>query len=170
MSNSTNPAQLALNVVNKLLAQKDSLMQFEINTQGNKTIFIDAADADSAIKPILALLGLTGDELMLDEDDWRGYDFFDGRSVYTPVEIIENDLECTSTDVHFTNYRDITSLINSGAWHVVNGRAYCLPRLPKVRPRLKRGQFNQVRLLITIAKLKQLERLGRARRTWQEET
>jgi hypothetical protein len=62
-------------------------MQFEINAPGNKTHFIEAADADSAIKPILALLGLRGDELMLDEDDWRGYDFFDGRSVYTPTEI-----------------------------------------------------------------------------------
>ena len=145
-------------------------MQFEINTQGNKTHFIEATDADSAIKPILALLGLTGDELMLDEDDWRGYDFFDGRSVYTPVEIIENDLECTSTDVHFTNYRDITDLVSCGAWHVVNDRAYCLPRLPKVRPRLTRGQFNQVRQRLVMVKLKQLERLGSARQTWQEET
>ena len=166
----TNPAQLALNVVNKLLAKKDSLMQFEINAPGNKTHFIEAIDADSAVKPILALLGLRGDELMLDEDDWRGYDFFDGRSVYTPVEIIENDLECTSTDVHFTNYRDITSLVEKGDWIVINNHAYCLPRLPKVRPRLKRGQFNQVRLLITIAKLKQLERLGRVRRTLPDET
>ena len=134
-------------------------MQFEINTQGNKTIFIEAADADSAVKPILALLGLRGDELMLDENDWRGYDFFDGRSVYTPVEIIENDLECTSTDVHFTNYRDITSLVENGDWIVINNHAYCLPRLPRVRKRLMRGDFAKVRATMAIVKLKQLVEL-----------
>ena len=166
----SNPAQVALNVVNKLLAKKDSLMQFEINAPGNKTHFIEAADADSAVKPILALLGLRGDELMLDENDWRGYDFFDGRSVYTPTEIIENDLECTSTDVHFTNYRDITDLVSCGAWIVIDDRAYCLPRLPKVSPRLTRGQFTQVRQLLTMVKLKQLENLGRVRQSWHGET
>ena len=104
--------------------------------------------------------GITGDELMLDTDDWRGHDWFDGRSVYTPIEIIENDLECTSTDVYFDHYTDISNLVASGAWLIKNGRAYCLPRLPRVRKRLRRGDFAKARATMAIIKFRQLVELS----------
>jgi len=132
---------------------------FEITDLNGNALTCTADDADSAVKPILALLGLTGDELMLDENDWRGHDWFDGRSVYTSTEIIENDLEITCTDVYFTNYRDITSLVKNGDWIVINNHAYCLPRLPRVRKRLMRGDFAKVRATMAIVKLKQLVEL-----------
>ena len=135
-------------------------MLFEINIPG-KTLTIEAVDAVAAVKPIQALLGLTtGDELMLDLNDWRGHDWFDGRSVYTPIEIIENDLECTSTDVYFNHYADISNIVASGAWFIKNGRAYCLPRLPRVRKRLMRGDFAKARATMALIKLRQLIKLS----------
>jgi hypothetical protein len=133
-------------------------LDFEISVPG-KTLTCQA-DADNAVKTILALLGLTGNELMLDIDDWRGHDWFDCRSVYTPIEIIENDLECTSTDVYFNHYTDISNLVASGAWLIKNGRAYCLPRLPRVRKRLMRSDFAKARSTMAIIKLRQLVELS----------
>ena len=54
-------------------------MQFEINTPDNKTLTIEAVDAVAAVPVILALLGLRGDELMLDLNDWRGHEWFTGQ-------------------------------------------------------------------------------------------
>jgi hypothetical protein len=42
-------------------------MQFEINTPDNTPLTIEAVDAFAAVPIVLALLGLRGDELMLDE-------------------------------------------------------------------------------------------------------
>ncbi len=138
---------------------------FEVIDINGKPLTCTANDADSAVTPILAMLGLTGDELMLDTDDWRGHDWFDGRNVYTSTEIIENDLECTSTDVYFNHYTDITNLVASGAWLIRNNHAYCIAHWPSGKARKhskRRGYFKQARKLYPawFAKLKQLERLG----------
>jgi hypothetical protein len=134
-------------------------LSFEIIDINGKAL-ICQADADNAVTAILALLGLTGDELMLDTEDWRDYDWFDGRNVYTSTEIIENDLMYTSTDVCFTDYRDITSLVKNGDWCVINNRAYCLTSLPRVRKRLRRGDFAKARTTMAIIKLRQLVELS----------
>jgi len=149
-------------------------MLFEIYITG-MTLTCTADDADSAVKPILTMLGLRVDELMLDENDWRGYDWFHGGDVYTAAEIIVNDLEATGSDVFFCNYRDITNLVASGAWLIINGRAYCIAHWPigKARKHFKcRGDFKQARNLYPawLRKLKQLERLGNQQPEKQEIT
>ncbi|MEI6270446.1 MAG: hypothetical protein WCP01_16340 [Methylococcaceae bacterium] len=108
-------------------------LSFEISVPG-KTLTCQA-DADNAVTTILALLGLTGSELMLD------------------------------TDVYFNHYTDISNLVTSGAWLIRNRRAYCIPHWPSGRARKhfkRRCDLKQARKLYPdwLAKLKQLERLG----------
>ena len=141
-----------------------TLLNFEISVPG-KTLTIEAADVVAAVPAILDVLGLTGHELMLDLNDWRGHDWFSGRNVYTSTEIIENDLELTTTDVYFNHYEDITNLVASGAWLVRNNHAYCIAHWPigGVRKHSKRrGDFKHARKLYPswLGKLKQLERLA----------
>ena len=132
---------------------------FEIIDINGKPLTCTADDANSAVKPILAMLGLTGDELMLDKNDWRDSDWFDGRSVYTSTEIIVNDLDCTSTDVYFNHYTDITNLVATGAWLIRNNHAYCIAHWPRVRKRVRRGDFAKARATMAIIKLRQLVEL-----------
>jgi hypothetical protein len=137
---------------------------FEIIDQNGKALTCQCTEADAATT-ILALLGLTGDELMLDTDGCRDYDFYGSRNVYTPTEIIEDYLEYTGTDVYFNHYTDISSLVASGAWLVRNDHAYHLKTWPigRARKHIKhRGNFKQARKLYPawLGKLKQLERLG----------
>jgi hypothetical protein len=133
------------------------------------------ADADNAVKTILALLELTGSELMLDTEDWRDSDWYDGRNVFTSTEIIVNDLEATGSDVFFCNYLDITTLLASGAWLIRNHHAYCIAHWPIGKARKhssRRGDFRKVRKLypVWLRKLKQLERLGNQQPEKQEIT
>jgi hypothetical protein len=156
-----------------------TLLNFEISDINGKALTCQCTEADAVIT-ILALLGLTGDELMLDTDDCRDYDWYDakdggGRSVYTSTEIIEGDLDCTGTDVYFNHYTDISSLVASGAWLVRNDHAYHLKTWPigKARKHIKRrGDFKEVRKLYPswLGKLKQLERLGNQPHEQQEMT
>ena len=149
-------------------------LNFEIIDKDDKALTCQCTEAD-AVTTILALLGLTGDELMLDTDDWRDYDWYDGRNVFTATEIIKNDLDCTGIDVYFNHYTDISSRVASGAWLIRNNQAYCIAHWPigKARKHIKhRGDFKQARKLYPtwLGKLKQLERLGNQQHEKQEMT
>ena len=76
-------------------------MKIEItDLNGNVTYCKPKANA------ILAKLGLMGDEIMLDTDDWRGYGWFNGRDVFRARQVIEIGLDLIG-EVDFSNYRDI---------------------------------------------------------------
>lgn len=137
---------------------------YEINDFTGKALTCQCTEAD-AVATILALLGFQGDEIMLDTDDWRHYDWATGRDTYTAREIIENDLDCMVSEVHFENYTDISSRVASGQWLVRNDHAYCIAHWPSGKARKhckRRGDFTQARNLhpVWLDKLKQLESLG----------
>lgn len=139
-------------------------LNFEIIDIKGKALTCQCTEAD-AVVTILALLGFQGDELMLDTDDWRHYDWYTGVDTRTACEIIENDLDIMGSEVHFESYTDISSLVASGAWLVKDDHAYCIAHWPigKARKHIKRrGDFTQVRKLhpAWMGKLKQLESLG----------
>lgn len=142
-------------------------LNFEITDRKGTALTCQCTEAD-AVATILALLGLHGDEIMLDTDDWRAYavyDWYTGKDTYTAREIVENDLDCTGSEVHFENYNDISSRVTSGAWIVKDDHAYCIPHWPSGKARKhckRRGDFTQARKLhpVWLDKLKQLESLG----------
>ena len=131
-------------------------MIYEIVTV-NGTLHIESTPKQ-AVKRILAALKLDPSALILDETDWRGHDFFKGRDVFLASRLIKESLDCTGDSVYWDNYRDITELISSGQWITHRGHAICLPRMPKVRSRIKR--MKPIRNLLVITKLKRLEALG----------
>jgi len=139
-------------------------LNFEISDLNGNSLSCQCTEAD-AVATILALLGFQGDELMLDTDDWREYDWHTGRNTYTAREIVENDLDSTGYEVHFESHTDISSLVTSGQWLVRNDHAYCIAHWPSGKARKhckRRGDFTQARKLhpVWLDKLKQLERLG----------
>jgi hypothetical protein len=139
-------------------------LNFEIIDKNGKALICQCTEAD-AVATILALLGLHGDELMLDTDDWREYDWATGEDTYTAREIVENDLDSMGSEVHFESYIDISSRVTSGEWLIKDDHAYCIAHWPsgKARKHCKRsGDFTQAAKLhpVWLDKLKQLERLG----------
>jgi hypothetical protein len=140
-------------------------LNFEIIDKNGNLKNCQCPEAD-AVATILALLGFQGDELMLDTDDWRHYDWYTGEDTYTARKIIENDLDSMGSEVHFESYTDISSLVANGAWLVRNNHAYCIAHWPSGKARKhckRRGDFTQARKLhpVWLDKLKQLESLGR---------
>jgi hypothetical protein len=139
-------------------------LNYEISDLTGKALTCQCTEAD-AVTTILALLGFHGDELMLDTDDWRHYDWYTGEDTYTARKIIENDLDSMGSEVHFESYTDISSRVASGAWLVKDDHAYCIPHWPSGKARKhckRRGDFTQARKLhpVWLDKLKQLESLG----------
>jgi hypothetical protein len=163
---------LGINKKTSSLAQKLSALpetevttlNFEISDLNGNSLSCQCTEAD-AVATILALLSFQGDELMLDTDDWREYDWHTGKDTYTAREIVENDLDSTGVEVHFETYTDISSLVTSGAWIVKDDHAYCIAHWPSGKARKhckRRGDFTQARKLhpVWLDKLKQLESLG----------
>jgi len=139
-------------------------LNFEIIDINGNDLSCQCTEAD-AVATILALLGFQGDELMLDTDDWRAYDWYTGKDTFTAREIVENDLDSMGSEVHFESYTDISSSVASGAWLVRDDHAYCIAHWPSGKARKlckRRCDFSQVRKLhpAWMGKLKQLESLG----------
>jgi len=139
-------------------------LKFEITDINDRALTCQCTETD-AVATILALLGFHGDEIMLDTDDWRAYDWYGGKDTYRARKIVENDLDCMVSEVHFENYINITSRVTSGAWIVKDDHAYCIPHWPSGKARKhhnRRGDFTQARKLhpVSLDKLKQLESLG----------
>ena len=131
------------------------IKSYEIYTDSG--IQVVHAVEKNAVNVILNRLGYKGHELILIEGD----DYYPNmQNVYTAEKLVDIELDCTDgSEVHFEGCVDITERVVSGELFINgHGRAQ-LSRMPKVKKRLRRGDFAKARSTMAIIKLRQLVEL-----------
>jgi hypothetical protein len=120
----------------------DKIKSYEIYTDSG--IHVVHAIEKNAVSVILNRLGYNGHELILIEGD--DYHYPNMQNVYTAEKLVEIELDCTDgSEVHFEGCVDITERVVSGELFINgHGRAQ-LSRMPRVRKRLRRGDFAKAR-------------------------
>jgi len=132
------------------------IQSYEIYTDTG--IHVVHAIEKNAVSVILSRLGYKGHELI-----WEQYTdpyYPDAQNVYTAEKLIEIELDCTGSEIHWEMCVDITSRVANGEITIHKGRAWFFKRLPRVRKRLRRGDFAKARATMAIIKFRQLVELS----------